>query len=259
VKAAALLCLALATPAMAADDINQQRARLDELTRRVNVAAGRNFTVNRRIHADMNSRVFNVWLGAIAPNGVRATATGTAADGILVSRPRPLLGAVTARIDPASATRLDLTLANPRINAATDRLTINGDLRADARAQVRVGGLGPDQLVDCRTNPAVRERGMATFDIGTVSGTRIPYALRLTTPDDLRAGLECEIAELRRLENILPINSLAGNLSNGTINIGVSTDIRLPPPGAGRPLTIPINPRRPVLRVNPQGVAYSAD
>ncbi len=256
---AALLLLLLASPALAADDINAQRARLAELNRRVDAAAGRNFTVSRRLHADMNARVFSVWLGAIAPNGLRATATGTAADGILVNRPRPLLGAVTARLDPASATRLDLTLANPRINAATDRLTINGDLRAEARARARISGLGPDQLVDCRTNPAVRERGIATFDIGTVSGTRVPYALRLTTPDDLRAGLECEIAELRRIDNVLPINSLAGNLSSGTINIGLSTDIRLPTPGAGRPLTIPLNPRRPALRVNPQGVAYSAD
>jgi hypothetical protein len=258
-KTAALLLLAVAAPAMAADDIAAQRARLADLNRRIDTAAGRNFTVSRRIHADMNSRVFTVWLGAIAPNGVRATATGTSAEGILVSRPRPLMGSISARIDPASATRLDLTLANPRINAATDRLTINGDLRGDARARVRVSGLGPDQIVDCRTSPAVRERGVATFEVGTVSGTRIPYSLRLTTPDDLRAGLECEIAELRRIENVLPINSLAGSLSDGTINIGLSTDIRLPTPGAGRPLTIPLNPRRPSLRVNAQGVAYSAD
>lgn len=257
-RALALLLL-LAAPASAADDVASQRDRLAELNRRIDAAAGRNFAVSRRVHADMNARVFTVWLGAIAPNGLRATATGTAAEGILVSRPRPLLGNITARLDPASATRLDLTLANPRISAAADRLTITGDLRAEARAQARISGLGPDQSVACRTDPAVRERGVATFDVGTVTGTRIPYALRLTTPDNLRAGLACEIADLRRIENILPINSLAGNLGSGTINIGLSTDIRLPTPGAGRPLTIPLNPRRPVLRVNAQGVAYSAD
>jgi hypothetical protein len=258
-KPALALFVLAAVPAAAQDDIAAQRARLAQLTSRVDAAAGRPFVINRRIHVDMNARVFTVWLAAIAPNGVRATATGTRAEGNLVSVQRPIIGTLRAAIDPASATRLDLTLANTRINAAANRLTINGNLRGDARAQVRVTGTGMNQTVACTTDPAVREPGVATFELGTSSGSRYPYTLRLTTPNDLRAGLTCDIGELRRIENVLPINSLAGNLSTGTIDIGLSPDIRLLTPGVGRPMVVPLNPRRPSLRVTPQGLAYSAD
>ena len=258
-KIAFALAFLAATPSFAAENAADQRARLDQLTRRVDAAAGRPFATSRRIHVDMNSRVFNVWLGAVAPNGVRATATGTAAEGDLIHRARPVLGPLLARVDPASATQLDLTLTNPRINAAADRLTIRGNLRGDARAQVRLTGTGIDQRVSCVTDPAVREPGVATFDLGTSTTSRYPYTLRLTTPNNLRAGLTCDIADLRRIENMLPINSLAGNLSTGTIDIGLSPQIRLPTPGAGRPMIVALNPRRPTLRVTPQGLAYSAD
>lgn len=255
----AIALLLVAAPASAQDDIAAQKARLDQLTRRVEAAAGRPFATSRRIHVDLNSRVFTVWLGAIAPNGVRATATGTAAEGDLIHRQRPVLGPLRVRVDPPSATRLDLTLTNPRINAATDRLTVRGNLRADARAQMRLTGTGIDERVSCVSDPPVREPGVATFDLGTSTTSRFPYTLRLTSPDNLRAGLTCDIGELRRIENMLPINSLAGNLSSGTINIGLAPDIRLPTPGAGRPLVVSLSPRRPTMRITPQGLAYSAD
>ena len=231
-------------------------ARLHAATR---AAAGRPFTTSRRIHVDLDPRVFTAWLAAVAPDGLRAAASGTGVEGALVVRQRPLLGSFTATIAPASATRLDLTLANPRINAATDRLTVNGDLSGTARARVRLAGTGLDQSVDCRTTPPVRERGVATFDLGTGTGGRYPFTLRLTTPDDLVASLDCDIADLRRIENVLPINSLAGQLADGTIDIGLAPTLQLPAPGAGRPLVVPLTPRRPSLRITPRGLAYSAD
>jgi hypothetical protein len=170
-----------------------------------------------------------------------------------------MLGKFTATVAPASATRLDVTLADPRINAATDRLTVTGNLFGDARARVRVAGTGLDQSVDCRTRPPVRERGVATFNLGTASGSRYPFTLRLTTPDDLLASLDCDIGELRQIENMLPINSIAGQLADGTIDIGLAPALQLPTPGAGRPLVVPITPRRPTLRITPKGLAYSAD
>ena len=200
-----------------------------------------------------------MWLAAIAPNGLRAAATGTAVQGALVNRQRPLLGEFSAAIVPASATRLDLTMSNPRINASADRLTVTGSLTAEARARVRVSGLGTDEIVDCRTRPPVRERGTATFSLGAGAGGRYPFTLRLATPDNLMASLDCDIADLRRIENVLPVNSLAGQLADGTIDIGLSPTLQLPTPGAGRPLVLPLNPRRPTLRIVPQGLAYSAD
>jgi hypothetical protein len=136
---------------------------------------------------------------------------------------------------------------------------VTGNLTANARAQAQLSGAGLDQRVACRTDPPVRERGVATFDLGTASGTRYPFTLRLTTPDNLVASLDCEVAELRRIENVLPINSLAGQLADGILDIGLSADVRLPTPGAGRPLIVPLTPRRPTLRITPQGLAYSAD
>ena len=159
----------------------------------------------------------------------------------------------------ASATRVDLTLANPRINAATDRLAVTGNLVGNAHAQVQVVGTGLNQTVACRTAPPVRERGAATFNLGAGTGSRYPFTLRLTTPDNLRASLDCDIAELRRIENVLPINSLAGQLADGTIDIGLAPDVRLPTPGVGRPLVVPLTPRRPTLRITSRGLAYSAD
>ena len=143
--------------------------------------------------------------------------------------------------------RLELTLGNLRISAAANRLTVTGNLARDARARVRVAGTGIDQSVECRTSPPVRERGTATFDLGTGSGSRYPFTLRFTTPDNLLASLDCDIAELRRIENVLPVNSLAGQLANGTIDIGLAPALELPTPGAGRPLVVPLNPRRPTL------------
>ncbi|KAB7647804.1 hypothetical protein [Polymorphobacter fuscus] len=246
------------TPAAA-----DQRAQLARATTRLNAAAaavaGQPFATSRRIHVDLDQRVFGTWLAAVAPNGLRASATGTAVDGALVTRQRPLLGPFTATIAPASATRLDVVLANPRINAARDRLTVTGALSGDARAQVRVAGVGIDQTVACRTQPPVRENGIATFDLGAGSGSRYPFTLRLTTPDNLLASLDCDIAELRQIENVLPINSIAGELAGGTIDIGLSPSVRLPTPGAGRPMMVVLDPRRPTLRITPRGLAYSAD
>ena len=248
------LLLFVAVPAAA-----DQPAELAAATNRMRAAMGRDFATTRRIHVDLESRVFDTWLTAVAPNGLRSRATGTAAEGAVAVRQRPLLGPFTATIAPASATRLDLTLANPRINAAADRLTVTGNLTGDARARVRVAGTGLDQAVECRTQPPVRERGVATFNLGAGAGSRYPFTLRLTTPDNLLASLDCDIAELRRLENVVPINSIAGQLADGTIDIGLAADVRLPTPGAGRPLVVPLNPRRPTLRITPRGLAYSAD
>lgn len=246
--------LACAGPATAdlADDLSRATARL-------NAALGRDFETSRRIHVDLGSQVFTTWLAAVAPNGLRAAATGTGAEGAVAVRQRPLLGAITATIAPASATRLDVTLANPRIAAATDRLTVNGNLSADARARVRVVGTALDQSVECRTIPPVRERGMATFVLGTGTGGRYPFTLRLTTPDNLLASLDCDIAELRRIENVLPVNSLAGQLADGTIDIGLAPNVTLPTPGTGRPLIVPLTPRRPSLRITARGLIYRAD
>ena len=124
---------------------------------------------------------------------------------------------------------------------------MTGNLARDARARVRVAGTGIDQSVECRMSPPARERGTATFDLGTRSGSRYPFTLRFTTPDNLLASLDCDIAELRRIENVLPVNSLAGQLANGTIDIGLAPALELPTPGAGRPLVVPLNPRRPTL------------
>lgn len=250
-----LLCLmVLATPAAA-----DPAADLAAATRRLNAALGRDFTTSRRIHVDLAAQVFTTWLAAVAPNGLRASATGTGVEGAVAVRQRPLLGAITATIGPASATRLDVTLANPRINAATDRLTVNGNLLADARARVRVAGAGIDQSVECRTAAPVRERGTATFTLGTGTGSRYPFTLRLTTPDNLLASLDCDIAEVRRIENVLPVNSLAGQLADGVIDIGLSPSLTLPTPGVGRPLVVALTPRRPSLQITSRGVAYRAD
>ena len=257
-QAALVLLLVLASP-VAAQSVAEQQAALAKATARLNAATGRDFTTSRRIHVDLDQRVFGTWLAAIAPNGLRSSATGTAVDGALVVRQRPLLGPYTATLAPPSATRLDLTLANPRINAARDRLTVTGNLTANARAQVRLAGTGLNQTVACRTDPPVRERGTATFNLGAGSGTRYPFTLRLTTPDDLMASLDCNIAELGRIDNVLPINSLAGQLADGTIDVGLSPEVRLPTPGVGRPLVVPLNPRRPTLRINERGLAYSAE
>ena len=255
-----LVCLVvmLASPA-AAQSVAEQQAALATATARLQAATGRDFVASRRIHVDLDQRVFGTWLAAIAPNGLRSSATGTAAEGALVVRQRPLLGPFTGTIAPASATRLDVTLANPRINAAVDRLTVTGNLAGSARAQVQVTGTGLNQTIACRTDPPVRERGTATFNLGAGSGSRYPFTLRLTTPDNLLASLDCDIAELRRIENVLPINSLAGQLADGTIDIGLAPEVRLPTPGAGRPLVVPLNPRRPTLRITARGLAYSAD
>ena len=265
-RSAALVLLWLAVPATAAepDSLADQQARLARATTRLNAATGsaamrRPFATSRRIHVDLDQRVFTTWLAAIAPNGLRATATGTSAQGALITRQRPFLGEFSATIAPASATRLDVTLANPRINAAADRLTITGNLTADARARLRVAGLGTDESVECRTRPPVRERGTATLNLGTGSGSRYPFTVRLTTPNNLLASLDCDIGDLRRIENVLPVNSLAGNLADGVIDIGLSPALQLPTPGAGRPMVLPLNPRRPTLRIVPQGLAYSAD
>lgn len=244
---------------VAAQSLADQQAQLAAATARLAAATGRPFVTSRRIHVDLDNRVLTTWLAAIAPNGLRSSATGTAAEGAVAVRQRPLLGSFSATIAPASATRLDLTLASPRIAAARDRLTISGNLSATARAQVRLAGAGLDQSVACRTDPPVRERGVATFDLGTASGTRYPFTVRLTTPDNLLASLDCDVADLRRIENVLPINSLAGQLADGVIDIGLAPAVRLPPPGAGRPITVPLTPRRPTLRITPEGLAYSAD
>nr|WP_310522135.1 hypothetical protein [Polymorphobacter sp.] len=257
-----MLCgLLLAPLAVRADepDIAAQRVRLEQLTTRVDRAAGRPFSTNRRIHVDLDSRVFGTWLAAVAPNGVRSSATGTRFEGVLVQDRVPLIGLLEARLDPASATRLDLTLSNPRVTAATDRLTVTGDLSATARAQARVTAANFNRTATCRTTAPVRERGTASFELGPAARTRYPFTLRLTRPDNLRASLDCDLAELRRIENILPINGLAGQLASGSIDIGLSETLRLPTPGAGRPMTVAIEPRRPNLRITAQGLAYGAD
>lgn len=246
--------LFVATPILAETTADQQ-ARLAAATNRPDAATGRAFTTSRRIRVDLDNRVLSTWLAAVAPNGLRSSATGTAAEGAVALRQRPLLGAITATIAQASATRLDLTLANPRISAVRDRLTVTGNLAGTARAEVRVTGPGLSQSVACRTDPPVREPGTASFSLGAASGTRYPFTLRLATPDNLVASLECDIAELRRIENVLPVNSLAGQLADGTIDIGLAPELQLPTPGAGRPLIIPLNPRRPSLRITPGALA----
>ena len=78
---AALLLAPLATARADQPDIASQRARLAELTTRVDRAAGRPFATSRRIHVDLDTRVFGTWLAAVAPNGVRSSATGTRFEG----------------------------------------------------------------------------------------------------------------------------------------------------------------------------------
>ena len=122
-----------------------------------------------------------------------------------------------------------------------------------------MSGLGTDEIVDCRTRSPVRERGTATFNLGAGAGRRYPFTLRLATPNSLIVRLDSDIADLRHIENGLSVNSLAGQLADGTIDIGLSPALQLPTPGVGRPMVLPLYPRRPSLRITPQGLAYAAD
>jgi hypothetical protein len=258
----ALLLLAfLAAPALAEDapDIATQRARLEALQARIDRAGGRDFATTRRIHVDLDQRVIGAWLNAVAPNGLRSVATGTRFEGQLVDTSLPVLGPVTAQLNPASGTRLEMTIRNPRVATATDQLTITGDMTATARARARFLVNGMRNTADCRTPAPVRERVTAVFNLGTPTRTSYPFSLSITRPAGMRAGLSCNISDLKTIDNALPINGLTGELARGNIDIGLSETLRLPAPGAGAPISVTIAPVRPSLRVTARGVSYAAD
>ena len=183
--------LLLAAPIAAArPSLADQQAQFARSTTRLDIAFGtgarrQQFATGRRIHADLDQRVFGTWLAAIVPNGLRDVATGTSAQGALVNRQRPLPGEFSPALAPASATRLDVTMAHPLINAVADRLTITGNLTAEAYARVRASSLNTDEIVGYRARPPVRERGTATFNPGAGAGGRYPFTLRLASPDNL--------------------------------------------------------------------------
>ena len=76
------------------------------------------------------SGAIGTWLNAVAGNGLRSVATGTRFEGQLVDTSLPVLGPVTAQLNPASGTRLEMTMRNPRVATATDQLTLTGDMTA---------------------------------------------------------------------------------------------------------------------------------
>lgn len=96
--------LLLETPiAAAGPSLAGQQAQLTRATTRLDVALGtgarrQQFATGRRIHADLDQRVFGTWLTAIAPNGLRAAATGTSVQGALVNWQRPLLANFRQRL-----------------------------------------------------------------------------------------------------------------------------------------------------------------
>ena len=248
-----------AADAAPAPDVAALQAKLEALQARLNRAGGRDFAASRRIHVDINSRVLGTWINAVAGNGLRSVATGTRFEGQLVDTSLPVLGPVRAQLNPASGTRLEVTLRNPRVTTGTDQLTLTGDMTATARAQARFQVNGVDERATCRTPAAVRERATATFALGTPTRSRYPFTLTLTRPVGLRAALSCDIAGMRQIDNALPIDGLAGELARGNINIGLSETLRLPAPGAGAPLAVTITPVRPSLRVTERGISFSAD
>jgi hypothetical protein len=254
---------ALAQEAPAAEapapDVAALQARLDALQARINRAGGRAFTTSRRVHVDIDSRVLGTWINAVAGSGLRSVATGTRFEGQLVDTSLPVLGPVRAQLNPASGTRLEVTLRNPRVSTGNDQLTLTGDMTATARAQARFQVDGVNERATCRTPSPVRERATATFALGTPTRSRYPFTLTLTRPVGLRAALSCDIAGVRQIDNALPIDGLAGTLARGDINVGLSETLRLPAPGAGAPLAVTITPVRPSLRVTPAGISFSAD
>ena len=84
------------------------------------------------------------------------------------------------------------------------------------------------------------------------------FAAAAAETNCVERGLDCDIAEVRRIENVLPVNSLAGQLADGIIDIGLSPTLSLSIPG-GRPLVVPLTPRRPNLRITSRGLTYRAD
>jgi hypothetical protein len=246
-------------PATPAPDVAALQAKLEALQARINRAGGRDFATSRRIHVDIDSRVITTWFNAVAGNGLRSVATGTRFEGQLVDTSLPVLGPVRARLDPASGTRLEVTLRNPRVSTGTDQLTLTGDMTATARAQARFQVNGVNERATCRTPSPVRERATATFQLGAPTRSRYPFTLTLTRPVGLRAALSCDIAGMRQIDNALPIDGLAGTLARGNINIGLSETLRLPAPGDGAPLAVTITPVRPSLRVTERGISFSAD
>jgi hypothetical protein len=246
-------------PAAPAPDVAALQAKLEALQARLNRAGGRDFATSRRIHVDIDSRVITTWFNAVAGNGLRSVATGTRFEGQLVDTSLPVLGPVRAQLNPASGTRLEVTLRNPRVSTGIDQLTLTGDMTATARAQARFQVNGVNQRATCRTPSPVRERATATFQLGTPTRSRYPFTLSLTRPVGLRAALNCDIAGMRQIDNALPIDGLAGTLARGNINIGLSETLRLPAPGNGAPLAITITPVRPSLRVTERGISFSAD
>lgn len=256
-----LLLALLAAPALAQDepDIATQRARLAALQARLDRVGGRDFATTRRIHIDLNKRVIGTWLNAVAPNGLRSVATGTRFEGQLVDTSLPVLGPVTAQLNPASGTRIELIIRNPRVATATDQLTVTGDMTATAQAQARFLVNGMRNTADCRTPAPVRERITATFNLGAPTRTSYPFSLGISRPAGMRAGLSCNISDLKTIDNALPINGLTGELARGNIDIGLSETLRLPGPKGGAPLSVTITPQRPSLRVTAQGVSYAAD
>ena len=127
----ACVLLVLAAPAVAAEPVTlaDQQAQLTQATARLNRAIGtgarrQQFASSRRIHADLDQRVFGTWLAAIAPNGLRATATGTSVQGALINRQRPLLGEFSVAIAPAYVIDGEIFWGQDRLDFVQRRLAL---------------------------------------------------------------------------------------------------------------------------------------
>lgn len=214
--------------------IAQERSELSKLSKELKNESPPLFLVTQDVQADLKYRPLNIWLKDISIPQFTISAIGVKAVDDIVYQPN--IG--KAWLQPAHDTKALLGLSNLELHGNTSGIvwSTNATAKAESRAYFEIFRIQGNVLCD-GSLPGTPITG--TLVLTGTKGTTLEYSMRIAAPAGLKVGLMCGLGRLGSYGFDIPLGTITNSVSNGTVDLGMSTTgkITLPKEIGGRSIS----------------------
>ena len=198
--------------------IAQEQSKLSKLSKELRSESPPLFQVTQDVQVDLKYRPLKKWLKEISSPQFTISAIGVKAVDDIVYQP----GLGKAWLQPPHDTkaRLGLTKLELRGDASGIVWSTNATAHAEARAYFEILRIQGNVL--CQGSlPDTPITG--TLVLTGTKGTTLEYSMRIVSSEGLKVGVTCGLGRLGSHTFDVPLGTITNSVSNGTVDLGIST------------------------------------
>ena len=213
------------------EKIDLKKKEIAEISKQLHEASGEAFQATHDLQATVRYRFISQWLMEISNPSFTISGIGQRAYGDVIYVPR--IG--KAWIDPPNHTKIKMMLK--RFSLMGNNFGASWSCRleghSESRLHTHIFNIGGNVLCEGDLDE------MAVFGnvvFGKVTQFKVPYVINLTRPPGTTINAVCHLGALGDVHQAFPVNDLAKKVSEGTFDIGFTSQgqviVPLTPSGA---------------------------